>query len=171
MELKEAIKKRRSIRKFADKTVGRDTVKNLLFLANLAPSAGNLQAREFIVIDDEEKKKALAKASYNQHFIAEAPIVIVFCANEKRISPYGRRGKMYCIQDASAAVQNFLLAAVDAGLATCWVGAFDEDDVREILCLPHYIKPVAIVPLGHAAETPFQKELRSLEEMIHYNEW
>jgi len=169
MELKEAIKKRRSIRKFTNKPVARDIVENLLLLANYAPSAGNLQARDFIIVDDQKKKEELAEASYNQEFVSEAPIVVVFCANEKRISPYGQRGKLYCIEDTSAAIENFLLAAFDEGLATCWVGAFDEEKVREILRLPPYVKPIAIVPVGYADEVPSEKWLR--EDIIHYNKW
>jgi len=89
MELKEAIKKRTSIRKYKDIPVERELIKDFLYYANLAPSAGNLQARDFIIVEDKEIKKKLAFASYNQKFIEEAPVVVVFCANLKRISPYG----------------------------------------------------------------------------------
>jgi nitroreductase len=171
MELKEVIEKRRSIRKFSDKKFDIGRLINLLYLANLAPSAGNLQAREFIIVDKKEIKEKIARAAFQQDFISRAPFIVVFCANERRILPYGKRGKLYCIEDTSASVENFLLAACNEGLATCWIGAFDEDEVSEILNLPHYIKPVAIVPVGYADEKPEEKDLRKIEEMVHYNGW
>lgn len=172
MELKEAIEKRQSVRKFLDKPISMDKIKKLLYYANLAPSAGNLQARDFIIVEDKEKKRELVEASYGQSFIYEAPVVIIFCANLKRISPYGERGKkLYSIQDVSAAIQNFLLAALDEGLATCWVGAFDEEEVSRILKLPSFIKPLAIVPVGYAAEKPYKTDRIDIEKLIHYEEW
>ncbi|MBC7081200.1 MAG: nitroreductase family protein [Thermoplasmatales archaeon] len=171
MELKEAIKNRRSIRKFSYKKFDIEKLINILYLANLAPSAGNLQAREFIIVDKKEIKEKIAEASYGQKFISSAPFVVVFCANERRILPYGKRGKLYCIEDTCAAVENFLLSAFDEGLATCWVGAFDEEEIAKILNLPSYIKPVAIVPVGYADEEPEEKELREINDMIHYNGW
>ena len=172
MELKEAIERRQSIRKFLDKPISIDKIKNLLYYANLAPSAGNLQARDFIIVKDKEKKKELVKASYGQSFIYESPVVVIFCANLKRISPYGERGKkLYCIQDVSASIQNFLLVALDEGLATCWIGAFNEKEVSRILKLPSFIKPLAIVPVGYAGEKPYKTDRIDIEKLIHYEEW
>lgn len=171
MELKEAIEKRQSIRKFSPKKFDVGIIEKLLYYANLAPSAGNLQARDFIVVDDDEKKRELAIASYNQLFISEAPYVVVFCANYRRIAIYGERGKFYSIQDVACAVENFLLTALEDGLATCWVGAFDENRVRQILNLPEWVKPVAIVPVGYAGEHPPKTERFNIKKLIHYNEW
>ncbi len=172
MELKEAIEKRRSIRKFTKESIDVKLVEKLLYYANEAPSAGNLQARDFIIVYDNEIKKELAIAAYNQKFIEEAPIVVVFCANLKRISPYGERGKkFYCLQDVAAAIQNFLLVAVDDGLATCWVGAFNDDEVAKILELPSHIKPVAIIPIGFAGEEPYKPKRIEISKLIHYNKW
>jgi len=172
MDIKEAIEKRTSIRKYQKKPVDRELVENLLYYANLAPSAGNLQARDFIIVDDEDIKEKLAIAAYNQEFIKEAPIVVVFCANLERISPYGKRGKkFYCLQDVAAAIQNFLLVATAEGLATCWVGAFNDDSVAKILNLPPHIKPIAIVPVGYAGEEPIKTDRLDIKELIHYNKW
>ncbi len=172
MEVREAIEKRKSVRKFTSKSVDIELIEELLYYANKAPSAGNLQARDFIIVTDEEQKEKLAIASYNQNFIKEAPIVVVFCANLNRISPYGERGrKFYCLQDVAASIQNFLLVAVDAGLSTCWVGAFDDNEVCKILDLPPHIKPVAIVPVGYAGEEPYKTDRINIKELIHYNRW
>ena len=171
MEVKEAIEKRRSIRKYKSKDVGLSIVEKLLYYANLAPSAGNLQARDFIIVDDKELKKKIARAAYNQEFVEEAPVLVVFCANLKRIAPYGERGKnLYCIQDVAAAIQNFLLAALDEGLATCWVGAFDENEVSRLLGLPSEVRPVAIITLGYGDEEAYSDRM-DIKKLIHYNGW
>jgi len=134
MDVKDAIRRRHSIRSFSDKKLPADLIYEMIEYANLAPSAGNLQAREFIVVDDPEVKKRLSDAALDQEFIAEAPVDIVVCVHLDRISPYGKRGKeLYCLQDAAAAVEHILLLAVNYGLVTCWVGAFDENMVSKIL--------------------------------------
>ena len=171
MEVKEAIEKRRSIRKYKRIKIPIEKIEKLLYYANLAPSAGNLQARDFIIVDDEEIKREIARASYNQDFIVDAPFLVVFCANLRRISPYGERGrKFYCIQDVAAAIENFLLAAVDEGLATCWIGAFNDGEISRILNLPSWIKPVAIIPVGYADEMPESNRI-DVKKLIHYNKW
>ena len=171
MEVKEAIEKRRSIRKYKSRGVELSIVEKLLYYANLAPSAGNLQARDFVIVDDKELKKKIARAAYNQEFVEEAPVLVVFCANLRRIAPYGERGKsLYCIQDATAAIQNFLLAAFDEGLATCWVGAFDEKEVGRLLGLPKWIRPVAIITLGYGDEKACSDRM-DIRQLIHYNGW
>ncbi|HEC75941.1 MAG TPA: nitroreductase family protein [Thermoplasmatales archaeon] len=171
MELKEAIKKRSSVRKYQDIPVERELIEEFLYYANLAPSAGNLQARDFIIVEDREIKKKLAFASYNQKFIEEAPVVVVFCANLKRISPYGERGKnFYVLQDVACAVQNFLLVAVEKGLSTCWVGAFNDEEVKKILNLPSWVRPVAIVPVGYGDEKSKTDRI-DIEKLIHYGRW
>ena len=170
MEVKEAIEKRRSTRKYKNKSLPLHLVERLLYYANLAPSAGNLQARDFIIVDDESLKEKIAKAAYGQEFLKDAPVLVVFCANLKRIAPYGERGKLYCIQDVAASIQNFLLAALDEDLATCWVGAFDEERVKKLLGIPPWIKPIAIVTLGYGDEEAYSSRM-DIKELIHYNAW
>ena len=114
MDVIEAIEGRRSIRAFeSGKDVSEKTVEGLIVAAQWAPSAGNIQPWEFIVVRRLEIKKGLAEAAFNQSFIGEAPVVIVVCADENRSSEgYGQRGRtLYCIQDTAAATQNIHLAA------------------------------------------------------------
>ena len=147
---KVCVKFRHSIRNFSKKIPSIDIIIEIIKYANLAPSAGNLQARDFIIIDDLKIKNQLSIAAFNQDFIKDAPIIIVVCANLKRISSYGDRGiDLYCIQDASASVENILLLAVDYGLGACWVGAFNEKIVSDILNLPSYVRPISIIPIGY----------------------
>lgn len=173
MDVLEAIRRRRSIRRFKKDPIPEEHLKIILEAAIWAPSAGNLQPWEFIIIKSQEKKRAIAKAALNQFFIAEAPIVIVVCANVMRTaSVYGERGaKLYCIQDTAAAIQNLLLAACALGYGTCWVGAFRDNEVRRILNIPSEVKPVAIIPLGVPAESPEPRRRIPLERVVFFESY
>lgn len=170
MDVFEAIKNRRSIRAFTDQPISEKQIHRLIDAARWAPSAGNIQPWEFIVVKNAETKRKLAEAALKQTFIKEAPVVIVVCANEVRSGQgYGARGvNLYCLQDTAAATQNLLLAAHALGLAACWVGAFQEEEAKRILNTPKGIRPVAIVPVGHAAEKPRAPPKRSIREIVHY---
>jgi len=166
----EAIKKRRSVRAFTNEPVSAKEVMKLIDAARWAPSAGNIQPWEFVVVRDPEIKRGLSVAALDQTFIEEAPVVIVVCANQLRSSRgYGSRGvNLYCLQDTAAATQNMLLTAHALGLATCWVGAFQEEEARKVLNIPSGVRPVAIVPVGHPAEKPMARSRRPLSEIIHH---
>jgi nitroreductase len=161
-----------SIRRFKSKDIDDETIKLILTAANAAPSAGNLQARDFIVIRDSKKKKMIAEAALKQMFIAEAPVVIVVCANYPRsMRVYGERGRLYAEQDATAAVENILLAVTALGLGAVWVGAFDEHRVAEILDIPEYARPIAIIPVGYPAEKPGRRSRYPIEMLTHHEKW
>jgi len=171
MELSEAIKGRRCIRAFKQRDVPEEAVEKLIDAARHAPSAGNIQPWEFVIVRKLEVKKKLARAALHQAFVEEAPAVIVVCANEKRSSMgYGSRGKtLYCIQDTAAATQNILLTAFSLGLGACWIGAFNEDEAKRALNAPEGIRPVAIVPVGYPDETPSHRDTRPLNQIIRYD--
>lgn len=170
MDLFEAIRQRRSIRAYTQEDVSEKEVEKLIDAARWAPSAGNIQPWEFVIVRDEKIKQKLAWAALDQTFIEEAPVVIVVCADEAQSSwGYGSRGiTLYCLQDTAAAIQNILLAAHALGLGTCWVGAFREEPVKRALNAPLNIRPVAIIPVGHAAEKPRAPSKRVLREVVHY---
>jgi nitroreductase len=172
MELKEVIRNRHIVRSFSSTPIPKLILDEILIAANRAPSAGNLQARDFIIIDDQRIKAKLSAAALDQTFLVEASIIIVVCANQKRISPYGMRGKeLYCIQDAAAAVEHILLAAVDYGLDACWVGAFNEQAVSKILRVPSYIRPVAMIPLGYSKKKRTATRRMNIKDLVHFNHW
>jgi nitroreductase len=155
MDVFDALEGRRSIRAYQDRPVSRETVEKLLQAAELAPSAGNLQSRRYVVVMCQDLRKALALAAYGQSHISSAPVDIVVCADVRRSSRrYGDRGSLYAIQDADAAVMCMLLAAHAMGLGACWNGAFDEEMVRDILSIEEGVAPVAIISLGWPAESP-----------------
>jgi nitroreductase len=175
MELKECLRllyERVSIRKYLSKDVPDELIIELLKAGNAAPSAGNLQARDFVVVKDPKTKRKIAEAALEQMFIATAPVVIVVCANYPRsMRIYGDRGKLYAEQDATAAIENILLAAHALGLGAVWVGAFYESAISKILKLPDYAKPVAIVPVGWPAEKPGRRSRYPIQELVHWEKW
>jgi len=170
-ECLEAIENRRSIRKFKGEKISESDIQTLLHAAHMAPSAGNLQAREFIIVSSEEGRRDLASAALDQEFVSEAPVVIVVCANTARSeSRYMARGTLYAIQDATASVMNILLAAYSLGLGTCWVGAFDERRVTSLLNLPENVRPIALIPIGHSDEAPTPPP-RLGDKIEHREKW
>jgi nitroreductase len=169
MHFYELIQKRRSVRVFRPLPVEEDKLAKILEAARLAPSAGNLQAYEIYAVAGEDARKALARAAYGQDFIAAAPIVLVFCAHPARSEPrYGLRGRdLYAIQDATIACCWAMLAAVDQGLATVWVGSFDPEEARNLIGAPEGQLPVAMLPIGYPGEDPPAKPRRELDDLIH----
>jgi len=170
LDVFEAIRGRRSVRAYTIEEVSEEEVKKLIEAARWAPSAGNIQPWEFVIVTNAETKRRLAIAALHQTFIEEAPVVIVVCADVARSSwGYGSRGaNLYCLQDTAAATENILLAAQALELATCWVGAFHEDEVAKVVNTPRNVRPVAIVPVGRPAEKPRAPPKRSLREIVHY---
>ncbi|MCR4391985.1 MAG: nitroreductase family protein [Candidatus Acetothermia bacterium] len=170
MDVTEAIKRRRSVRKYTGDPVTEDDVRTVLTAAIWAPSAGNAQPWRFIVVRDRALREGLVGAAHGQRFLAEAPLVIVVCADLLRAQrAYGERGvTLYCLQDTAAAIQNMLLAATSLGLGSCWVGAFDEAKASELLGLPSGLRPVALIPLGRFKEPSPPRERRPLTEVVEY---
>jgi len=171
MDVFEAIKGRRSIREFKPGPVKDEDLQKILDAGRLAPSAGNCQPSELVVVKEPSLKRRLSSAALEQTFIADAPVVIVMCANIPRTSRrYGRRGQeLYCLQDTAAATQNILLTAYSLGYGTCWVGAFDEGAVADVIQVPSGVRPVAIIPLGRPAENPISPQRRPLKDIVHIN--
>lgn len=170
MDALDAILGRRSCRSFTGEPLKEEDVEKLLEAMRWAPSAGNCQPWKFYVVRDPEVKRGLARAALGQGFIAEAPVVFVVCAEPERSAwRYGKRGRsLYCIQDTAAAVENLLLAATAMGYGSCWVGAFEEEEVRRVLELPRGLRPVAIVPVGPGRFEPTRVGRRPLEDLVEW---
>ncbi|HOB88540.1 MAG: nitroreductase family protein [Bacillota bacterium] len=162
-DLFEVIEKRRSERHFKPDPVSGDAIKRILECGLRAPTAGNIQPWQFIVVKRPELKEDLARAAFGQRFVSDAPVVIVVAADPQRSArTYGTRGaELYSIQDTAAAVQNMLLAVVALGLGACWVGAFDEKAAARVLELPAHLRPVAMIPIGYTKERPMPRRPRS----------
>jgi nitroreductase len=171
IDVSEAITGRRSIRAFKRENVSEEIIEKLIDAAQWAPSAGNIQPWEFVIVREVRIKRKLAETALDQTFIEDVPVVIVVCASEILSSQrYGDRGKeLFCLQDTAAAIQNILLLAYSFGLGTCWVGAFNEEEVRETLKVPNGTKPVAIVPVGYPAEMPQPRRRKPIKEIVHHD--
>ena len=153
MELSEVMIKRRSIRSYDSETeISEAQVDEILNAGISAPTAGNVQCWRFVVVRDEKLRKALSIKAGHQKFIGDTPVIIVVCADTSEIvERFGVRGaSLYAIQDTAAAIQNMLLKITELGLASCWIGAFDEKQAAEILSLDENIRPLAMLPVGKA---------------------
>jgi nitroreductase len=166
MELKEAIRRRGSVRAYLEKPVPEEKLRNVLEAARLAPSANNRQAIKLVVIRDSKRRSELAQAANYQSFVGEAPVVIVAIAtNTEHIMSCGIASHPI---DIAIAVDHMTLAAVDEGLGTCWIGAFSQEKVKQILHIPDKYRVVAILPLGFPRREKGVKSRKSLDEIVCY---
>lgn len=168
MNVLEAIYARQSVRAYQDRSLEPEQLEAILAAANQSPSAGNVQAYEIVLLRDHGQISALAGHTFNQAFLAQAPVVLVFCADPARSgAKYGAAGEqLFCVQDATIATAYAQLAATALGLATCWIGAFEEQRVADFLGLRAGLRPVAILPIGWPAETPPRLPRRELGELV-----
>ena len=169
MDVFTAIRQRRSIRAYKATNVEEDKLKKVLEAARLSPSASNRQEWKFIVVKDRESRRKLARAAYGQSFIAEAPIVIVACGTDPK-------SMMACGQpaysvDVSIACAYMILQACELDLGTCWIGAFEEDEVKRILSIPESVRAVAMFPLGYPSVLPSQKSRKRLDQIVSYEKY
>jgi len=150
-EFEKLCSSRKSIRKFTDKSIEENKIIKILNIINSAPSAGNLQAYEVIVVKSKDKITDLYEASLHQKFISEAPVVLIFVAKTQESSKiYGKRGEqLYCIQDATIACTYAMLACETLGISSTWVGAFEEDKIKEVLNCRADEMPIALLPIGY----------------------
>ncbi len=158
----DTIKDRRSIRTYKGERIPKDKLDKLLEAARLAPSAGNGQNWKFIVVENENIKNQLVTASNNQAFVGTASHVI---------AGIGDPAKKWHQVDLAIALEHIVLEAVELGLATCWIGAFNEDEVNKILKIPQDKKIVALLTVGIPAESPASRPRKALEEIVAYNEY
>ncbi|MBU2589131.1 MAG: nitroreductase family protein [Nanoarchaeota archaeon] len=173
MEVSEAFKQRRSIRKYSDKKVPMHLIHEILDESKLAPSAGNTQNWRFIVVTDVAKQKEIAKVSLNQNWMTTAPIYLVVCNESPRLENlYGKSGKFFSIQNCAAITSFILLSATEKGLGSCWVGVFDYKKLQDILELPDDVFPDAVITLGYSDESKSSKHQRNdIENITFFNIW
>jgi len=170
MVLKE-IKNRRSVRSYLDKKIPEELLHKVLEAARLAPSASNRQPWKFVIVQDKELKKKIMEASllHNriQPFVSEAAAIIAGCAtNASHIMSNGVHS--YPV-DLAIALDHLSLQAAKEGLGTCWIGAFDQDKMREVLHIPGDVIVVCLMALGYPAGAEFKSRRKPLEEIICHN--
>lgn len=167
----ETVRHRHSIRKYRpEMPVEQEKLHAILEMACAAPSAGDLQSYHIIVITDAQIRKQLSELAHGQAFIAEAPVSLLFCSEPKRAAKkYGERGEqLYALQDATIAAAYAQLAVVAAGLASTWVGSFDDERVKQTFALAPGLEPVAMLSIGYPAELPEETPRRHISEVVTY---
>lgn len=162
MSLLDTIKSRRSVRAYKAERIPADKLEKLLEAARLAPSARNLQAWKFLVVDDEAIKKQLVPACNNQPSVGSASHVI---------AGIGDPSLKWHQVDLAIALEHIVLEAAELGLGTCWIGAFSEDDVKKVLKVPLDKKVVALLTVGYPDESPAARPRKGLDEIVAYNEY
>ena len=170
MNVMDAIRTRKSVRMFLDQPVEQEKLDQLLEAARLAPSASNRQEWRFVIVRQPETRKLLAGIAACQGHVCKAPVVIVACADtDEHIM---QNGQLCYPIDVAIALDHLSLAAVELGLGTCWVGAYDEDKVRQLLDIPDKIRVVQLMPLGYPADlSPVEKVRLQIEQIVKYEHW
>ncbi|MEW6359224.1 MAG: nitroreductase family protein [Planctomycetota bacterium] len=170
MNVIEAIRTRRSIRRYLDKPVEGEKLNAVLEAGRLAPSARNIQEWKFVVVRDAEKRqKLMAATTKKQAFVGQAPVVIACCAvDAERVMSCGQKAGPI---DVAIAVDHMTLAAMELGLGTCWVCAFDEAPVKEALGIPDGPRVIALLTLGYPESVPSPTPRKGLEEIVCQEKW
>ncbi len=163
---------RSSVREYDDEPVTDAEIEYIVGCAGTAPSAGNLEAWDVVVVTDEETRLALTEAAFSQQHVGTAPVILVVCSNYVRsMSRYGERGILYGLEDATIACTYMMLAAHAKGIRSCWTGAFDDEEVRGILDLPQHIRPIALLVLGKGPASTQKPGRMDIGEHIHRERW
>jgi nitroreductase len=169
MKVTDAIAARQSVRAYEDRPVEPDKLQRILEATRLAPSAKNLQEWRFIVVQDPQLREKLIAAAHGQEFVGQAPVVIAACAvGTDHIMPCGLPS--FAI-DVAIALDHLSLAAVEEGLGTCWIGAFDQQKVKALLGVPEEVCVVELMPLGYPADPPREKSRMPLDEIVMRERW
>jgi len=163
MSVLEAIEKRRSIRKYKPSSIPAGDLKKILEAGRLAPSAGNRQAWEFIVVRNPEQKKRLVEAVKTSS-IVDAGVIVVAIADAE-VSP------KWCKQDVMIAVENMVLASSSLGYGTCWIGAFEEEQVKKVLGIPEKLSVVILLPIGVSDESPESRDRKHFSEIFFQDKY
>jgi nitroreductase len=171
MKFDELLKERHCVRSFKPKRVDFGDLLEAIDCALQGPFAGNINNLKFLIIEDEKTIKQLAKHA-NQTWINEAPAVIIVCSdNTHLINQYGDMGKDYSKQQAGAAISTVILKLTDLGLASCWVGSFSYEIIKEILKIPDQIHIEAMIPVGYEKGKAKKPRKQELETVLRWENW
>ena len=171
MSVLDIIRSRKSIRRYRKDPIPEDVFLRVLEAARLAPSGKNLQPWKFIVTREEGMKKSLAEASRGQLFMARAPVILAACGCPEMSYPkQGNYMKSWPI-DVTIALQHLMLQAEEEGLGTCWIGAFEETEVKALLDVPADWRVLALTPLGYPDQIPKDRGRRPLSEIVSYEKF
>jgi nitroreductase len=171
LDFYEVIRTRRSVRAFRKDPIPDDVLNRILDAVRIAPSGSNRQPWRFILVKDAELKQGMISACNNQRFVAEAPVIVVACGQRLPLNRGGYMGEMSVLLDIAIAFTHLILAARAEGLGTCWIGAFNNEAVKELLKVPEDYEVVAATPLGYPSEDVFTADTKRkmLDEIVSLN--
>ncbi len=160
MSVYDLIYKRRTIRKFRQERIGRSVLEKLIDAARFAPSGANLQPVKYIIVDEPEEVKEMFGYTRWAGYIApegtpkkgEEPVAYIVILADTEIRKQGYE------LDIGAAAQNIMLAALEEGIGTCWIGSIDRDNIRKMLDIPERYIINTVIALGYPAESPVVEE-------------
>jgi nitroreductase len=169
MEFAEVLFKRYSARVYQKKEIPEDKLNRILEAARIAPSAKNLQPWKFILVRDQNNKREVARLCKERYWIADASVIIVGVAT----NPDYRMG---CGEpssqiDLSIAFTQMMLAAVNEGLGSCWIGSFNSPALKKMLEIPDKYPIISLLVIGYPADAPVVKERKRIEEIVCYEKW
>lgn len=171
MDLKRAIKERHSVRDFSSKTPDWRKIIECIDSMLYAPIAGNVPIHKFILISDLNKIPKIAKLC-QQEFIADTEYIVVVCSNTKKLEKmYENDAQKYAKQSTGAAIQNFLLTLTDQELATCWIGLYDEKELKRLLKIPDDTTVEALFPIGYEGKRSKPIRKSDLDANLFFDEW
>lgn len=173
MDFQTVTKKRASVRQFSPKKIPIEKITQIIDTANLAPCAGNYKTSRYIVIENQNTIEKIAEFC-QQPFIEKAPCVVIICSDSNQLKRlYDIRANKYNKQQIGAEIENFLLKVTDFGLASCWVGAFAEEPIKNLLGIPENVEIEAVLPIGYElikGKTP-QRIKPSLITRLFFASW
>jgi len=167
MQLSDVIAKRKSVRSFTSAPIDKNTVIEILEAGRSAPSACNIQPWQFIVFQGIENTEKL-RTVYSKDWFIQAPVII--CVAIDTTVAWRRMDNVsYGFVDAAIAMDHMILKATELGLGTCWIGAFDAREAKNVLNLPANIEPVVFTPLGYPEKDPVPRGRKPLDEIVRWN--
>ena len=171
MDLYKAIETRRSVRSFADKMPPMELVEKIIDKARLAPTWANMQGAEYIIVRNSINVKKIYEAIGQGNKFRSAPMFIVGIISEKGSGKNFKSGLRYFMLDMGICFDHLILAATAEDLATCWIGHFDEEKIKEILEIPKKFRVVCLTPLGYKRKEYEPRPRKNLEEIVHYEKY
>ena len=165
----ETISNRGTIRRYLDRSISQENLVKIIESARLSQSAANRQPWQFIAVTDASMKKNLSKASRSQESVSKAAAVVVCLANPSEAAKVGPFEGF--LIDCSIAIENMVLASWELGIGSCWIGAYDERTVKELLEIPDAMRVVSLLTLGYPNEKPKAKNRKTLSDILHYERY
>jgi len=168
MTVLETIRRRYSCRAYQDRPIEQEKLDQVFEAARLAPSAKNLQDWRFVVVRDKEKKRQVAESTNQPEVFGKAGVMIAACSNSDYVMKCGQAAGPI---DVTIALEHICLQATELGLATCWIGSFEAENVRKVLEIPQGVAIIELMTLGYPADEAKEPQREPIEKIVCYEKW